>query len=1019
MKQLPVKKQWRSLEEYHRGVDTDRETGKEEDHKQPLLDVLQGQVAELPASRRDFLKLFGFSFATAAVVSSCEKPVQKAIPYLIRPEEVTPTMGSYYASTFFDGTEYCSIVVKVRDGRPIKIEGNHASPVSRGGTSARVQASVLNLYDDARYKEPVIDGKPATWEEVDRLVTARLAEGGNTVLVTPTVISPSTREVIRRFLREHPGARWIQYDEVSAWGIREAHRAVFGRPVIPGYRFEEADFILSFGADFLGTWLAPVEFTRGYAETRDVSGSEPEMSLHIQVESGLSLTGTNADRRIPVTPRESQLMLADIYNRLAGATGHPSVSAPPAATGVEEIVAGLLKHRERSIVISGSNDPGIQKLVAGINFMLGNYGRTLDLERTIQLKQGSDPEFAGLVASLERGEVDNLLMVDVNPVYSSVMPEAIKKAGFTLYMGSSLNETAEVCRVICPDHHYLEAWGDAEPVSGSYSLQQPCIHPIFNTRAHQDSLLVWAGEEVGFDDLVRTWWEKNIIPRALRQDRNWWEKILQAGFYDPVVHVQAASGSGSGIAAATVSGPSPTAVTARSDRTVAIPSFTPPEVRLDPPQSDLALLLYTPVGLSDGRYANNPWLQELPDPVTKVCWDNYLAVSPADADRHGLQDEMVVRLDEVEVPVLIQPGQAEGTISLALGYGRRKAGRVGNRTGVNGYRWVAGGGGFRSYVNERIRVEATTKTYPIARTQTHHSMEERPIVRTTTLKEYRADRYAGNHFHLEAEAHHQTLYPDPEFDGFRWGLAVDLNRCTACNNCVVSCIAENNVAIVGKEEVRNRRIMHWLRIDRYYGGEPENPEVYHQPVMCQHCDNAPCENVCPVSATLHSNEGLNQIAYVRCIGTKYCINNCPYRVRRFNWFKYVKNDQFDFNQNSDFSRLVLNPDVTVRERGVVEKCSFCVQRIQEKKMEAKLENRSLSDGEVQPACVQSCPAGALVFGNLNDPASRVSTLIAEERNYHLLEQLHTLPSVGYLTRVKNREPGPGREKGHDHQSQTT
>jgi molybdopterin-containing oxidoreductase family iron-sulfur binding subunit len=350
---------------------------------------------------------------------------------------------------------------------------------------------------------------------------------------------------------------------------------------------------------------------------------------------------------------------------------------------------------------------------------------------------------------------------------------------------------------------------------------------------------------------------------------------------------------------------------------------------------------------------------------------------------------------------------------MALGYGRTKAGKVGDNLGVNAFSFVKFVDNVRSYTLDGVFLEKTKKTYPIARTQTHHTMEGRPIVRETSLKEFQKDAHAGNHFHLEAEALNQTLYPEAKFDGFHWGLMVDLNKCTGCNNCIVSCTSENNVAVVGKEEVKKRRILHWLRIDRYYSEEPENPRVLQQPVMCQHCDNAPCENVCPVSATMHSNEGLNQVAYVRCIGTKYCINNCPYRVRRFNWYKYIKNDKFDYNFNSDLARLQLNPDVTVRERGVVEKCTFCVQRIQEKKMEAKLENRALKDGEIQPACVQSCPSGAMAFGNMNDPESKVSSLKKQERNYHLLEQLHTLPSVGYLTKVRNVEPGP-EEKHEQH-----
>jgi Fe-S-cluster-containing dehydrogenase component/anaerobic selenocysteine-containing dehydrogenase len=960
-----MEKQWRSIEEYQRGPAPEQED----------------RPGKTGGSRRDFLKLFGFSVASAAVLSSCEKPVHKAIPYLIKPEELIPGKAGYYASTFFDGTEYCSVVVKVRDGRPIKIEGNHQSPVSRGGTSARVQASVLNLYDDARYREPTVEGRPVSWEEADALVKGKLDAGGRTVLLTPTVIGPSAREVIRIFLEAHPGASWIQYDEISGSGIREAHRAVFGTAVIPGYHFERAEYILSFDADFLGTWLAPVEFARDYAATRSVGSERTHMSKHIQVESALSMTGASADERIPVSPAESERMLAAIYNRLAEATGEAGVSAPPSVTDVTLLVSGLLEHKSRSLVVSGSNNPSVQKMVAGINHMLGNYGETLDMSRTIQLKQGDDRQISALMNDLGRGEVDNLLMVEVNPVYSLGGTEALKKAGFSVYMGTALNETAEASQVVCPIPHYLESWGDAEPLKGSYSLQQPCIHPIFNTRASQDSLLTWAGDARSYEEFLRSWWESELRPAAAKDDREWWVKTLQAGYYE-----------------------SPRPAELRV-------TFTPPLVELPSADTNLALTLFATVALNDGRYANNPWLQELPDPVTKACWDNYLTVSPADAAELGLEDEMVILVEGREIPMLIQPGQARGTVSLALGYGRTAAGKVGDGRGINAYPWVTTLNGHRNYIRNGITLERTGNIYPIARTQTHHTMEGRPIIRETTLKEYQADRWAGNHFHLETEAQHRTLYPEVKFDGYHWGMVVDLNLCTACNNCVVACIAENNIAVVGKEQVINRRIMHWMRIDRYYSDEPDNPKVLNQPVMCQHCDNAPCENVCPVSATMHSNEGLNQVAYIRCIGTKYCINNCPYRVRRFNWFRFVQNDKFDFNQNSDLSRLVLNPDVTVRERGVVEKCTLCVQRIQEKKLEAKLEGRTLRDGEIQPACVQSCPSGALVFGNLNDEESRVSKQMKEERNYHLLEQLHTLPSVGYLTRVRNTDPSAADQGG--------
>jgi len=510
-----MERQWRSIEEFNQGTSPDQENS-------------TGKTA---GSRRDFLKLFGFSVASAAVLSSCEKPVQKAIPYLIKPEEIIPGKAAYYASSFFDGTEYCSVLVKVRDGRPIKIEGNQLSPVSRGGTSARVQASVLNLYDEARYKEPELSGNKISWEEVDSWVTSRLKDEGNTVLLTPTIISPSTREVLRIFLANQPNTKWIQYDEVSMSGIRKAHMELFGVAIIPGYHFDRADYILSFDADFLGTWIAPVEFSRDYASTREPNPDHPHMSKHVQVEPGLSMTGSNADVRIPVTPRDSVLMLGTIYNRIAEATGHPLISTPPTVISVDDIVSGLLEHGEKSLVLSGSNDPEIQKLVAGINQMLGAYDNTLDLKHTIQLKQGDDSAFEELKNSLDRGEVDNLFLINVNPIYSLGGFEAMKKAGFTAYLGSSLNESAAACQLICPDHHFLEAWGDAEPIKGSFSLQQPCIHPLFNSRAWQDSLIKWSPFDRTYEDLVKFLWKSNIAPPESKDDENWWVKTLQAGYY--------------------------------------------------------------------------------------------------------------------------------------------------------------------------------------------------------------------------------------------------------------------------------------------------------------------------------------------------------------------------------------------------------------------------------------------------------------------------------------------------------
>jgi len=987
-----MEKYWRSLEELKNGPDGKAERAVEEEQKNLLLDLADRKITNANASRRDFLKLVGFSFATAAITSSCEKPVQKAIPYLVKPEEVTPGKASYYASGFYDGSEYCPIVAKVRDGRPIKIEANKLSPVSAGGTSARVQASVLELYDQARQKEPAKGKESVSWDEIDRVVTEKLKSDlpGRKVLLTPSVISPSTKNTITQLREVYPDLEWIVYDEISATAIRRAHDMIFGKPVIPGIHFDRADYIVSFDADFLGTWIAPVDFSAGYASKREVSKEHPEMSKHIQFESGYSITGSNADERMPVTPAESKAILAKLYNAIAASKGAGKVREGNTTFDVSKIAADLLAHQGNSIVVAGSNDPQVQLMIAGINAMLGNYGNTLDLFRHFRLKQGDDQQVSELLKSMGKGRVSLLIMQNVNPVYSHIagkeFGDAIRKTGTTVYIGSGINETSDASEYNAPDHHYLEAWGDAEHIKGSFSLQQPTIHPLYNTRAFQDSLLKWSGSEKDYYQVLREYWEEKIYPLSGSSERfeNWWNKTLQDG--------------GMKVKGAPSSGQSPDLTVVKADH---------------PAESEgMTLTLYSPVGLMDGRHANNPWLQELPDPVTKVCWDNYLAVSPSDAEKLGLVDEEVVELNSIRVPVLIQPGQAKGTCSMALGYGRKVAGKVGDDLGINAFIFVQEQDGYREYTREGIRLEKTGESYSLARTQTHDNMEERPIVREATLDAFKKDPYAGNHFHLEAESHHESLYPDSEFNGFHWGLTVDLNKCTGCNNCIVACVAENNIATVGKEEVKNRRIMHWIRVDRYFSDNPDNPKTYHQPVMCQHCDNAPCENVCPVAATTHSKEGLNQQAYARCIGTKYCINNCPYRVRRFNWFKYVNNDKFNFHLNEESTKMVLNPDVTVRSRGVVEKCSFCIQRIQEKKLEAKLENRRLRDGEVQPSCVQSCPTGALVFGNMNDKDAKVSKLKRSERNYHLLEQLHTLPSVGYLTLIRNTE-GEGEEPAHE------
>jgi len=942
---------------------------------------------KLKTSRRDFLKVLGFSFGTAAIIESCKRPVQKALPYVNQPPEITPGKSLYYATGFYDGHEYSGVLVKTRDGRPIKIEGNILSAFNGEGTTARVQASVLSLYDDARLKYPAILNKQESWETVDDQIIHDLAEinssGGEIVLLTSSIISPSTVKLINEFGTGFKSFKWVQYDAVSYSAILEANSICFGKTVIPDYHFEKASLVVSVNADFLGTYLAPVHFIPGYASARKPDNGEKEMLRHIHFESGMTLTGANADNRKKIRPSEEKILLADLYNKIAMRTGKARFSNGNFRDDLSELADNLVESKGRAIVISGTNNVDIQIIVNGINSLLGSYSECIDLSNNLNIASGIDSKMEDLVNDLNSGKVKALLMYNVNPVYdypgSEKFLTGIKKALLTANMAVALNETVNTARYECPVNHFLESWDDAEIIPGKLSLSQPCINPIFNTRSFQDSLLKWSGSKIAYHDYITNHWEKEFFKHANTPDfKYFWNESLRNGVFS--YNVQ--------------SGQSLTFKKEALARAMNISEMTG--------KGDMEVIFSESISIGTGMHSNNPWLMELPDPVTSQCWGNVVAISVSDAEKQGIKTGDLIKLSEgMVLPAFIQPGQAEGTVSIALGYGHTNSGRVCTNIGVNLYPFISIKEGNRVYGFICEKPEKTQKQSPLALTQVHFSMEERPIARDTVLSEYKKNPASGNEFHKEFESSHKTLYPEIKYDAFHWGLAIDLNLCVGCNACVIACQAENNIPVVGKEEVIRRRIMHWMRIDRYYSETTNDPRVYFQPLACQHCDNAPCENVCPVSATNHSSEGLNQIAYNRCVGTKYCINNCPYKVRRFNWYRYTNNKVFDFNTASDLGKMVLNPDVTVRERGVVEKCSFCVQRIQEKKLQAKLENRPIKDSEIKTACMQACPAGAIVFGNLNDENSKVSQLFRDPRCYHLLEELHTLPNTGYLTRVHN------------------
>ncbi|KAF0198790.1 MAG: molybdopterin oxidoreductase iron-sulfur binding subunit [Bacteroidetes bacterium] len=978
------KKYWKSTEELNNQVVPDYNENLIPEGKN-LLDLIDEEIAQKPSSRRNFLKFCGFSFATAAIASSCENPVKKAIPYLNKPEDVTPGMASHYATSYFDGSEYNSILVKVRDGRPIKIEGNTLSDVTKGGTTARVQASVLSLYDGlSRHKSPMKKGADTNWASADAEISASLrtisAAGGTIVLLTSNIISPATKKLIEEFKAAFPGVRQVVYDPVSASGILMANRDCYGQAVIPDYLFDKAEVIASFSADFLGTWLSPVEYTARYAQSRNLTNGEKKLSYHIQFETGLTITGSKADKRVPVKPSEEAGLLLQLYNEIAAKAGQATAPAGATHEAITALAGRLWESKGKSLVVSGSNDPNQQIMVNAINQLLENNGATIGFETPLLTRQAIDNEMEELVGQMNAGSIGELILWNVNPVYDYYKPEAfisgIGKVKLTVSFNPVMDETQEYVDYILPSHHFLESWDDAEPKRGFFSLSQPTIRPLFSTRQPQESLMKWMGKEGDYYSYLKNFWMTDILKAGETE----WKTTLQGGVFQKET-------------------PAATAVTLNT----AIVAPAAQALSASKKSDSIEISLYQNLSMGNGMHTNNPWLMELPDPVSKICWDNFASLSQETAKALGVTAGNVLNINGLEVPVFLQPGQAGGTISIALGYGHTRFGKVADGVGVNVYPLATYENGTLRLYNAAAKVEMTDREYQLATTQMHGSMEGRPIVRETVLGSYLESPDAGNELHAEFEKKHVTLYKETEYKGHHWAMAIDLNACTGCSACVIACQAENNIPVVGKEEVMKTRIMHWIRIDRYYAGDEKNPEVVFQPLMCQHCDNAPCENVCPVSATNHSSEGLNQMAYNRCIGTKYCINNCPYKVRRFNWFRYATNQKFDYNMNDDLSRMVLNPDVTVRERGVVEKCSLCVQRIQEKKLLAKTENRPLQDGEILPACAQGCPSKAIVFGDLNDPQSRVSQLFKDPRNYHLLEELHTLPKVGYLTLVRNSD----------------
>jgi MoCo/4Fe-4S cofactor protein with predicted Tat translocation signal len=1081
------KKYWRGLPELHNSSEFQDQHKNEFAEPLPIDEFLNSDDAETGGtSRRDFLKVMGFSTAAVAL-AACETPVIKSIPYLVKPEEVTPGVANFYATTFYDGHDYASILVKTREGRPIKIEGNDLNGLAHSGTNARVQASVLGLYDGARLRGPIVKGKEVTWKTVDDTVAASLS-GGTVRLLTSTVISPSTNAIIAEFLAKYPNSKHIAYDAISYNALTKANKNVFGKAVVASYDFSKANIVVGIACDFLGNWIDGEEFSKQFAQTRKVSKANPEMSQHIHFESTMSLTGANADYRYMVKPSELGRVTVALYNEIAAATGNAKVSADEKISSTEAVkaiktaAAKLVDAKGKSLVVSGVNDEGIQTLVNGINKMLGNYGVTVDIENHLNLKQGDDKAFADLVSEMNEGKVNVLMTYNCNPVYTAPaslkFADAYKKVATKISFSQILDETASVSDIVCPDHHYLESWGDANPRLGLFTLQQPTINPIFaqprheGTRQFQDSLLKWSDGKTDYLSYLQSYWNTRVFPSqtAFADFPSFWANAL----HDGAVNTGKASGVGSAqepsafaVLTTAVAGKDLEGKKNKKQESPAVAESNSGNADYNQAATmatsvkggSLELFVYEKIGIGNGNYTNNPWLMELPDPISKVTWDNYITMSPIDVKEMGLNEmlrqdidgsivELTVNGVTIEVPVYPQPGQAPGSIGLAVGYGRTLENlKVANGVGVNAFP-------FQSIINDTIQpivgnvtINKTGKKHMFAATQIQHTImgREEFLLREVSLKEFKEKGkeywnpatelpvHGGGKKHV-SEIDLWAAHPRPNH---KWGMSIDMTLCFGCGACVVACTAENNVAVVGKEEVAKTRDMHWLRIDRYYSSDMNkekaeeehvgykqmyiemenpsaNPKVTFQPMLCQHCNHAPCETVCPVLATSHSTEGLNMMTYNRCIGTRYCANNCPFKVRRFNWFNYNTNDWFaDVNPaQQELGRMVLNPDVVVRSRGVMEKCTMCVQRLQAGKLEAKKAGTMLKDGSVKTACQAACSTGAIIFGDLNDTESNVAKLREDERTFFLLEDVGVKPTLSYMVKVRNQEE-PLVGYGHD------
>jgi MoCo/4Fe-4S cofactor protein with predicted Tat translocation signal len=934
-------------------------------------------------SRRGFLKLMGASLAMAGMTACTKQPLEPIVPYVRQPEEVIPGRPLFYATAFTLGGYASPILVESHLYRPTKIEGNEQHPASLGGTDVFAQASILGMYDPDRSQTVAYLGDVRTWggflEAIRGPLSAQKAvQGAGIRILTPTISSPSLADQLRSVLKLYPQAKWHVYEPVNRDNVLEGAKMAFGQPVETQYRLENADVIVSLDADFLyAGFPGNTRYIHDFVKRRDPD--QGSMSRLYVVESTPSSTGAKADHRLPVQASDV-VTLARLLQAFVGAyepilmLGHADQQKFANA-----VLHDLRNHPGSSVVIAGDHQPPVVHALAhAINAKLGNVGKTVFYTDPVDTNPVNQFESVkDLVADMRGGKVDMLFIMGGNPAYDApadlTFADALKNTNIPVrvHLGLYQDETAELCQWHVNEAHYLESWGDTRAYDGTVSIVQPLIAPLYGGKSVYELTALLAGQsEATSHEIVQSYWQKQHPGGDFDA---FWRKSLHDGLIAETTFV-------------------PKSVNLKS-------ATFPPSPASD--EKSIEINFRRDPSVYDGCFSNNGWLQELPKPMSKITWDNPVLIGPAMAARMGLKTEDLIELElngkKVTAPIWIQAGHPDNSITVFLGYGRRRAGRAGTGAGFDMYQlrqsatpWFTAG----------VNITKAGGTYKLASTQGYQTMDTpegvRPQVRSASLDEYRKEPNFAKEEEPPAEL---TLYkPYPyEKEPYAWGMAIDLNACVGCNNCIVACQSENNIAVVGKEQVVLGRHMHWLRVDAYYQGDRDNPKAYFQPVPCMQCENAPCEVVCPVGATVHSSEGLNDMVYNRCVGTRYCSNNCPYKVRRFNFLLFQ-------DWETPQLKMMRNPDVTVRSRGVMEKCTYCVQRITQHRIDSEREDRKIQDGELQTACQQSCPANAIVFGNINDPNSRVSKLKANPRNYGLLAELNTRPRTTYLAEIRNPNP---------------